>query len=86
MDPPPPYCTPVAPLHDQVGVVQHDLVATIRQLSKETINLDNRFQKVYVSLKHEVHDASSTPSSNLWAEMHKVGELELTLRSSAEYS
>ncbi|KAB5590169.1 hypothetical protein CTheo_6387 [Ceratobasidium theobromae] len=78
MDPPPPYCTPVAPLHDQVGVVQHDLVATIRQLSKETINLDNRFQKVYVSLKHEVHDASSTPSSNLWAEMHKVGELENT--------
>ncbi|KAF8601208.1 hypothetical protein BDV93DRAFT_524929, partial [Ceratobasidium sp. AG-I] len=68
MDPPPPYYTTAAALQAE----HRDLATTIRQLSNETIKVDDQFQGVYVELKRdEMFDQSSQSPSNEWAGIRK---------------
>lgn len=69
MDSPLAYYTTAAALQAD----QRDLATTIRQLSNDTIKLDEQFQAVYSDIKsQEMFDTSPTAPSNQWAETRKV--------------
>ncbi|KAB5590174.1 hypothetical protein CTheo_6392 [Ceratobasidium theobromae] len=69
MDSPLAYYTTAAALQAD----QRDLATTIRQLSNDTIKLDEQFQAVYSDIKsQEMFDTSPTAPSNQWAETRKI--------------